>query len=93
MSDVTDMGQSGSRVRPDYGVVGVAWCPQHGLHGCRSTCFECGQPVPKVAMIAVDELLGDEAIERLLAETNRQYPLLVNEIWAKRVLQAVLGVS
>jgi flagellar biosynthesis component FlhA len=44
-------------------------------------------------MIAVDELLGDEAIERLLAETNRQYPLLVNEIWAKRVLQAVLGVS
>ena len=44
-------------------------------------------------MVAVEDLLSDEAVERLLTETNRQYPLLVNEIWARRIIGAVLGGS
>jgi len=29
-------------------VVHVAWCPEHGLHGQRDRCFECGGPVRQV---------------------------------------------
>ncbi|CAB4906327.1 unannotated protein [freshwater metagenome] len=35
--------------RPD-GVVFIAECPEHGLHGERRTCFTCGGPVRQVAM-------------------------------------------
>lgn len=31
----------------------VARCPEHGLHGCRETCFECGGPVEQVPMTEV----------------------------------------
>lgn len=34
-------------------VVRVARCPEHGLHGCRDTCFECGGPVEQVPMVEV----------------------------------------
>lgn len=29
----------------------IARCPEHGLHGCRDTCFECGRPVERVPMV------------------------------------------
>lgn len=32
-------------------VVYVARCPEHGLHGCRQECFECGGPVEQVPMV------------------------------------------
>jgi hypothetical protein len=32
-------------------VVYVARCPIHGLHGERSTCFDCGGPVEQVPMV------------------------------------------
>lgn len=31
--------------------VEVARCPEHGLHGRRDTCFECGGPVEQVPML------------------------------------------
>lgn len=34
-------------------VLTIARCPEHGLHGCRDTCFECGGPVEQVAMVEV----------------------------------------
>lgn len=35
------------------GVVFIARCPEHGLHGDRDECFVCGGPVEKVAMCPV----------------------------------------
>jgi hypothetical protein len=35
-------------------VVYVARCTEHGLHGCRETCFECGKPVEQVPMVELD---------------------------------------
>lgn len=31
----------------------IAWCPVHGLHGCRDSCFECGGPVEQIKMAEV----------------------------------------
>lgn len=38
------------------GPADIAWCPEHGLHGARSTCFECGKPVKQIRMIPVAEV-------------------------------------
>lgn len=35
------------------GVANIAWCPEHGLHGARDTCFECGKPVEQIPMVPV----------------------------------------
>jgi hypothetical protein len=35
-------------------VVYVARCSEHGLHGCRDTCFECGEPVEQVPMVELE---------------------------------------
>lgn len=32
----------------------IARCPQHGLHGEREVCFECGGPVEQVPMIPAE---------------------------------------
>lgn len=40
----------------------IARCPEHGLHGQRETCFECGAPVEQVAMVAA--AITDEMVER-----------------------------
>lgn len=37
-------------------VVGVAYCPQHGLHGARDTCFECGKPCEQVPMVVASRV-------------------------------------
>lgn len=37
-------------------VVKIARCPEHGLHGCRETCFECGGPVEQVDLVDASEL-------------------------------------
>ena len=31
----------------------IARCPQHGLHGARETCFECGGPVEQIRVVPV----------------------------------------
>lgn len=36
------------------GVVYIAWCPEHGLHGQRQECFACGGEVERVPMMGVD---------------------------------------
>lgn len=41
-------------------IVSVARCPEHGLHGCRETCFECGKPVEQVPMVELDFPCCDE---------------------------------
>lgn len=33
--------------------VNIAYCPEHGLHGARDTCFECGKPVEQIPMRVV----------------------------------------
>ena len=38
------------------GVANIAWCPEHGLHGARDTCFECGKPVEQIPMLEVGRL-------------------------------------
>jgi hypothetical protein len=30
--------------------VHIAYCPEHGLHGARDVCFECGKPVEQIPM-------------------------------------------
>jgi hypothetical protein len=34
-------------------IVYIARCPEHGLHGCRETCHDCGGPVEQVPMVEV----------------------------------------
>lgn len=46
----------------------VARCPEHGLHGCRAECFECGGPVEQVEVVSVRSLLSDESIDRAATE-------------------------
>lgn len=44
-------------------VVNIARCPEHGLHGCRETCFVCGVSVEQVPM--VPDTLAMEALNRV----------------------------
>jgi hypothetical protein len=36
--------------------VQIAHCPEHGLHGARDTCFECGGPVEQITMLPVSDV-------------------------------------
>lgn len=36
------------------GVVYIAWCPEHGLHGERQECFACGGEVEQVPMMSLE---------------------------------------
>ena len=36
----------------------IACCPEHGLHGQRDRCFECGRPVEQVPMVPAEEAPG-----------------------------------
>jgi hypothetical protein len=36
-------------------VVTIARCPEHGLHGSRARCFECGEEVEQVYMAPVGD--------------------------------------
>lgn len=38
------------------GAVLIARCPEHGLHGERDECFECGGAVDQVEMVEVARL-------------------------------------
>jgi hypothetical protein len=38
----------------ESGPVDIAYCPTHGLHGCRSTCFVCDGPVQQIRMAPVN---------------------------------------
>ncbi len=54
-------------------VVYIARCPEHGLHGCRTHCFECGVEVEQVPM--VEARVSDEMVERA-ARTMFGLPLV-----------------
>jgi hypothetical protein len=45
------------------GPADIAWCDEHGLHGSRRECFECGKSVEQIRMLPIDDLLGDKAVE------------------------------
>lgn len=49
-----------SRSFAGVSVVHIARCPAHGLHGERAECFECGEPVERVPMVAVDYFTAAE---------------------------------
>lgn len=70
------------------GIVDVARCPEHGLHGQRDTCFECGGPVEQVAMIDVadDELVG---FLRIGLGTDGGH----HKQWALRQVALVIGMK
>lgn len=58
---------------PDNGIVHIAWCPKHGLHGERQECFLCGGPVEQIPMVhavAVGEGNANEA-RRLQSEVYK----------------------
>lgn len=64
--------------------VNVAFCPEHGLHGARDQCFECGGDVEQVRMLPMDE--GMKAITtdivgcaRCHGDTNSAVPLVVDD--------------
>ncbi|HET7455423.1 MAG TPA: hypothetical protein VFJ76_07880 [Solirubrobacterales bacterium] len=42
--------------QPWTGKANIAWCPKHGLHGARDTCFECGEPVEQIPMVPLRDL-------------------------------------
>jgi hypothetical protein len=54
-------------------VILAARCPEHGLHGERTTCFECGGPVEQVPMVRLADV-GDSLFEmvELRREIRRQ---------------------
>jgi hypothetical protein len=43
-------------------IVYVARCPEHGLHGCRDSCFDCGGPVEQVPMVELREPTKEELL-------------------------------
>lgn len=53
---VPEEGETDKEEREEWtGPADIAWCPEHGLHGARDTCFECGKPVKQIRMIPVGE--------------------------------------
>jgi hypothetical protein len=54
-------------------VVYIARCPECGLHGERSSCFECGGEVEQVAMVTVEEV---EALREELAAAKEASRLI-----------------
>lgn len=43
-------------------VARIARCPEHGLHGARTECYECGGPVERVLMVELAE--GESVFDR-----------------------------
>lgn len=41
--------------------VKIAYCSEHGLHGQRDTCFECGAPAQQIPMVQASRLAGAQA--------------------------------
>lgn len=56
---------------PDFGVVTIAWCPEHGLHGGRETCFDCGGEVVRVPMWQTTRGDLEDRVRALRREVNR----------------------
>jgi hypothetical protein len=53
----------------EIGTSHIAYCPEHGLHGERDTCFACGGPVLQIPMRAI---VSDSAVREIaeFAATN-----------------------
>ena len=61
-------------------VVYFAWCAEHGLHGCRTRCYECGVEVEQVPMVALSEYQRD--VIRLAQEASAGRARLRAALWA-----------
>lgn len=68
--------------------VTVACCPEHGLHGERDTCFECGGPVEQIPMMPAANLSSESFDPDDLVRWADMYGH--PEEWAKRA-QAASG--
>lgn len=63
-------------------LVYIAKCAEHGLHGCRTRCYECGEEAEQVPMLVLStEDVGDLA----------QIADDLNEVW--EVLRHIPGGS
>lgn len=51
-------------------IVYFARCPEHGLHGCRTNCFECGEEAEQVPMVALADYERLRDALRLLADRD-----------------------
>lgn len=48
---MAEMTSSESKTWPLTRPAGIAYCPEHGLHGDRAECFVCGLPVQQITMV------------------------------------------
>jgi len=53
----------------------IAWCPNHGLHGARSHCFICCEPVEQIPMVPIAELEALRGPLRALIHGPSREPL------------------
>jgi hypothetical protein len=76
----------------------IARCPEHGLHGDRQDCFECGGSVEQVEMVEAAKLT--RYMEEVVADARNQIRQIAenaddpNDVWSRCVvLHDALGVT
>jgi hypothetical protein len=52
-------------------IFNIARCAEHGLHGCRTRCFECGEEAEQVPMVDVREVRAELARLRAVEAAAR----------------------
>lgn len=67
----------------------IAWCDQHGLHGAREHCFECGKPVEQIPMISLAEVAPLLGTLRAFAKGPPQEPVSLER--ALQLIEQVQG--
>lgn len=73
-------------------IVHIARCPQHGLHGERDTCFECGRAVDQVPMVELgpDFRFGPNS---LIVDRDRAVAMARENQKLWKALGAIEGLS
>lgn len=65
------------------GPADIACCEKHGLHGARTHCFACGEPVAQIRMRPVAEIAPLLAALKAVADDTENGPDELGEIAAK----------
>jgi hypothetical protein len=73
-SDLEPVGEDGAGKERWNGVANIAWCPEHGLHGARDTCFECGRPVEQIPMLEVGAIAKARGAAQAIVKGPSQPP-------------------
>jgi hypothetical protein len=67
------------------GTIKIACCDQHGLHGQRNSCFECGGPVAQIEFVSLsDHRVEVEALDTKLEEAEGDAQLAHDEAFTAR---------